>query len=125
MYDNASHRAPAVCPAIENLASLSARVFDKLVSGTDEPHPGAESLRIFKTSPLLPKAMWLPVTKHISGLLSARVLFHLLLLRPLIRVLFRVQVERSNQFASVKQFVLVANHNSHLDTLGNFEPGFR
>jgi 1-acyl-sn-glycerol-3-phosphate acyltransferase len=49
-------------------------------------------------------------------LLSLRLLVHVILLRPLLRILFRARVDGASCIASLDQFVLVANHNSHLDT---------
>jgi len=49
--------------------------------------------------------------------MDARVWFHLLLLRPLLRLLFGVHVQGARQLGELEQFVIVANHNSHLDTL--------
>jgi 1-acyl-sn-glycerol-3-phosphate acyltransferase len=43
--------------------------------------------------------------------------FHLLVLRPLLRFLFGLHVQGGEQLRELKQFVIVANHNSHLDAL--------
>jgi 1-acyl-sn-glycerol-3-phosphate acyltransferase len=51
------------------------------------------------------------------ALLSLRVWLHLLLLRPLLRLLFGVSVEGRNNLAGLEQFIVAANHNSHLDVL--------
>ena len=51
------------------------------------------------------------------NLLSLPVLIHLLVLRPLVKLVFGVHVEGRENLMGLKQFILVANHNSHLDTL--------
>ena len=51
------------------------------------------------------------------ALLSWRVWMHLLVLRPLLRLVFGVIVEGREHLAGLEQFVLAANHNSHLDVL--------
>ncbi len=50
-----------------------------------------------------------------SGLL--RTLAHLLLLRPFIKLLFGVHVHEAGHLRGLDQVILIANHNSHLDTL--------
>ena len=52
-----------------------------------------------------------------GALLSPRVWLHLLLLRPLLRLLFGVIVEGRDNLAGHERFVIAANHNSHLDVL--------
>ncbi|UCC84550.1 MAG: 1-acyl-sn-glycerol-3-phosphate acyltransferase [Gemmatimonadota bacterium] len=49
--------------------------------------------------------------------LSLRLLIHLLLLRPLLSVIFGVNVEGRENLKGLDRFILAANHNSHLDTL--------
>lgn len=49
--------------------------------------------------------------------LSLRLLIHLLLLRPLLRLIFGVNVEGRENLKGLDRFILAANHNSHLDTL--------
>jgi 1-acyl-sn-glycerol-3-phosphate acyltransferase len=49
--------------------------------------------------------------------MDSRTLFHALLLRPLLRLLFGVHVQGAAQLDDLDQFVIVANHNSHLDML--------
>jgi 1-acyl-sn-glycerol-3-phosphate acyltransferase len=49
--------------------------------------------------------------------LSLRVLIHLLLLRPLLRLIFGINVTGRENLKGLDRFILVANHNSHLDTL--------
>jgi 1-acyl-sn-glycerol-3-phosphate acyltransferase len=51
------------------------------------------------------------------ALLSWRVWVHLLVLRPLLRLVFGVSVEGRENLAGLERFVLAANHNSHLDVL--------
>ncbi|MBT7787741.1 MAG: hypothetical protein HN757_02535 [Calditrichaeota bacterium] len=43
--------------------------------------------------------------------------FHILLLRPLIKLIFGVGVLGRENFNDLKQFIIIANHNSHLDVL--------
>ena len=43
--------------------------------------------------------------------------FHHLILRPLLKVLFGVHVQGAAQLDELDQFLIVANHNSHLDAL--------
>ena len=59
---------------------------------------------------------WTTVMQHVRRLLNVRVLIHLTLVRPILRVLFRARIETANHEAIPGHFVLVANHNSHLDT---------
>jgi len=47
--------------------------------------------------------------------LSPRVWVHVLLVRPLLRLLFGVSVEGRDHLARLDRFVVAANHNSHLD----------
>jgi 1-acyl-sn-glycerol-3-phosphate acyltransferase len=49
--------------------------------------------------------------------MDPRIWFHVLLLRPFLRLLFGVHVKGAGQLDHLDQFVIVANHNSHLDTL--------
>ncbi|MHC4233720.1 MAG: 1-acyl-sn-glycerol-3-phosphate acyltransferase [Planctomycetota bacterium] len=49
--------------------------------------------------------------------LSLRLLIHLLLLRPLLRLVFGINVAGRENLRGLDRFILVANHNSHLDTL--------
>lgn len=46
---------------------------------------------------------------------SLRTLIHLLVLRPLLRLLFGVSVEGRENLEGLGQFIVAANHNSHLD----------
>jgi 1-acyl-sn-glycerol-3-phosphate acyltransferase len=48
-------------------------------------------------------------------LLAPRTWFHLLILRPLLRLLFGVSVEGRAHLAGLERFILASNHNSHLD----------
>ena len=48
---------------------------------------------------------------------TIRVLIHLLIVRPLLHVLFGVTITGKENLRGLKQFVIAANHNSHLDTL--------
>ena len=49
--------------------------------------------------------------------MDGRTLFHLLVLRPLLRLVFGLHVQGAGQLEAMGQFVIVANHNSHLDAL--------
>ncbi|HZD05748.1 MAG TPA: lysophospholipid acyltransferase family protein, partial [Longimicrobiales bacterium] len=48
-------------------------------------------------------------------------LAHVLLLRPLLKLVFGVGVEGRENLDGMEQMILVANHNSHLDTLLLFQ----
>lgn len=48
-------------------------------------------------------------------MLSPRVLIHLLLVRPLVRLFFGVNAAGCEHLAAVDQCIIIANHNSHLD----------
>ncbi len=48
---------------------------------------------------------------------AARIILHVILLRPLIRLLFGFHVEGRRHLRHSSRFVLAANHNSHLDIL--------
>jgi 1-acyl-sn-glycerol-3-phosphate acyltransferase len=50
-------------------------------------------------------------------LLSVPALIHLLILRPFLKLLLGVHVEGRENLTGLEQFILVANHNSHLDVL--------
>jgi 1-acyl-sn-glycerol-3-phosphate acyltransferase len=56
------------------------------------------------------------VTKR-RAILSLRVWVHVLLLRPLLRLLFGVSVEGRSNLVGLDQFIIASNHNSHLDVL--------
>jgi len=49
--------------------------------------------------------------------MDGRTAFHVLLLRPLLRGLFGLHAQGTAQLAELPQFLIVANHNSHLDAL--------
>lgn len=49
--------------------------------------------------------------------MDARTSFHVLVLRPLLRALFGLHAQGTAQLAALPQFLIVANHNSHLDAL--------
>jgi len=49
--------------------------------------------------------------------LSPRLLAHLLLLRPLLWIIFGVNIRGRENLDGLDQFILISNHNSHLDTL--------
>ncbi len=49
--------------------------------------------------------------------MDGRCAFHVLVLRPLLRALFGLHAQGTAQLAALPQFVLIANHNSHLDAL--------
>ena len=54
-------------------------------------------------------------------LLSLRTLIHLLVLRPIVKLLFGASPEGRANVEGLGQFILVANHNSHLDILLLFQ----
>ena len=49
--------------------------------------------------------------------MSFRLLVQILFLRPLLRFVFGVSVDGKENLSGLDRFLLVANHNSHLDTL--------
>ncbi len=49
--------------------------------------------------------------------MDGRTAFHVLILRPLLRALFGLHAQGTAQLAALPQFLIVANHNSHLDAL--------
>jgi 1-acyl-sn-glycerol-3-phosphate acyltransferase len=51
-----------------------------------------------------------------SAILSPQALAHLFFVRPVLKVFFGVRVEGKENLKGLDQFILVANHNSHLDT---------
>ena len=51
-----------------------------------------------------------------SPLPSLQALAHLLLVRPVLKVFFGASVVGKENLEGLEQFILVANHNSHLDT---------
>ena len=55
--------------------------------------------------------------RKLSSLFSLRVLIHLILLRPFLKLLFGVNVAGRKNLTSLGQYIIIANHNSHLDTL--------
>ena len=52
---------------------------------------------------------------------SIPALVHLLFIRPVLKLLFGVHVEGREHLADLDRFIVVANHNSHLDTLLLFQ----
>jgi len=60
-----------------------------------------------------------PIPPHRT--LTLQALVHFFLVRPLLKLLFGVGVEGKENLAGLEQFILVANHNSHLDTLFLFQ----
>ena len=53
--------------------------------------------------------------KNLAQLFSLRLLIHLLLLRPFLKVFFGVNIAGRKNLASLDQYIIIANHNSHLD----------
>ena len=49
--------------------------------------------------------------------ISPRLIVHLILLRPLLWAIFGVNVRGREHLVGLERFVLISNHNSHLDTL--------
>jgi 1-acyl-sn-glycerol-3-phosphate acyltransferase len=52
-----------------------------------------------------------------AAFLSPRLLFHLLVLRPALKLFFGVNVEGRENFSGLEHYMVAANHNSHLDIL--------
>jgi len=55
--------------------------------------------------------------KKLTSSFSVRVLTHLLLLRPFLKLFFGINVAGRKNLASLDQYIIIANHNSHLDIL--------
>ncbi|MFX0198624.1 MAG: 1-acyl-sn-glycerol-3-phosphate acyltransferase [Candidatus Hodarchaeota archaeon] len=55
--------------------------------------------------------------KKLTSSFSVRVLIHLLILRPFLKLFFGVNVAGRKNFTSIDQYIIIANHNSHLDIL--------
>jgi 1-acyl-sn-glycerol-3-phosphate acyltransferase len=55
------------------------------------------------------------------NLLPFCTLVHLLLIRPLIRLIFGVSIVGKEHLRQIDQFIIIANHNSHLDILLLFQ----
>jgi 1-acyl-sn-glycerol-3-phosphate acyltransferase len=55
--------------------------------------------------------------KKFASLFSVRVLTHLFLLRPFLKLFFGVNVAGRKNLAFLDQRIIIANHNSHLDIL--------
>lgn len=55
--------------------------------------------------------------RQVQWLKLLRKYFHILLLRPIIKLIFGVNVVGGENFDDLKQFIIIANHNSHLDVL--------
>ena len=45
------------------------------------------------------------------------ILIHLLILRPLLRIFFGVNIDGKYNLKKLKQFIIISNHNSHLDII--------
>lgn len=54
--------------------------------------------------------------KKLNSLFSLRVLIHLVKLRPFLKLFFGVNVTGRKNLTSLDQYIIIANHNSHLDT---------
>ena len=52
-----------------------------------------------------------------TSIFSLRVLTHLFLLRPFLKLFFGVNIAGRKNLASLDQYIIIANHNSHLDIL--------
>ncbi|TNF91619.1 MAG: hypothetical protein EP297_15540 [Gammaproteobacteria bacterium] len=61
-------------------------------------------------------ALFRNVKRVMRRLFDARVLLHLIFLRPVMRIFFRAQIASSGYLRDLNNFILVSNHNSHLDT---------
>ncbi len=55
--------------------------------------------------------------KKFSKLFSPRVFIHLVLLRPFLKIFFGINATGRKNLTSLDQYIIIANHNSHLDTL--------
>ena len=55
--------------------------------------------------------------KAAGSLFSLRLLIHLILIRPFLHLLHGVYVAGRKHFEGLEQYILIANHNSHLDIL--------
>lgn len=55
--------------------------------------------------------------KKFAKLFSLRLLIHLFLLRPFLKLFFGVNVEGKKNLAALDRYILIANHNSHLDIM--------
>ena len=53
---------------------------------------------------------------RLSSFLSLQTLAHLFFVRPVLKFFFGARVEGKENLKGLEQFILVANHNSHLDT---------
>ena len=54
---------------------------------------------------------------RVASALSMRLVIHRIFLRPFLRVFFGVNVDGRENFNGLEQYIIVANHNSHLDIL--------
>lgn len=48
---------------------------------------------------------------------SPRILIHRLLIRPILKVFFGINVNGRDNFSGLNHYIIIANHNSHLDVL--------
>ncbi|UCC39092.1 MAG: 1-acyl-sn-glycerol-3-phosphate acyltransferase [Candidatus Aminicenantes bacterium] len=55
--------------------------------------------------------------KKLVSFLSFRVLIHLILLRPFLKLFFGINVAGRKNLSSLEHYIIISNHNSHLDTL--------
>lgn len=55
--------------------------------------------------------------KKFAKLFSLRLLIHLFLLRPFLKLFFGINVEGKKNLAALDRYILIANHNSHLDIM--------
>lgn len=54
--------------------------------------------------------------KNLTHFLSLRLLIHLLLIRPFLKLFFGVNIAGKKNLHALNRYILIANHNSHLDT---------
>ena len=52
-----------------------------------------------------------------KNLFSIRLILHLILLRPLVKLLFCLNFFGRENIDQLDRFIIIANHNSHLDTI--------
>jgi len=55
--------------------------------------------------------------KKFADIFSLRVLIHLILIRPFLKLFFGVNVAGRENLAASDRYIIIANHNSHLDSL--------
>lgn len=54
---------------------------------------------------------------RITSVFNVQTILHLLVIRPLVKVLFDANTIGKSHFQGLQNYIIIANHNSHLDTL--------